>query len=274
MQTYRVQLDVFTGPLDLLLYLVERNELETADVPLAKITAQFIEFLEVLEYIDLDAVGDFVVMASSLVEIKSQQLLPRPEENETPEAEGEATRSELVAQLLQYKKFKDAAGALQEQAEIWQERYPRMTADRPRGGKDPSADYIRDVELWDLVSALARVLKTMPQESHAHIRYDDTPISVYIERIAERVRADRQVKFSDFFQGENERSRIVGIFLAILELLRHHSFRAQQPLEYGEIHVLPPLAECTDAEKADIEDTPIFDENAQPQLPDAASERV
>lgn len=238
---YRVDLENYQGPLDLLLYLVERNELDVFDLPIAKITAQFLDFLEVLELIDLDLVGDFVVMASALVEIKSRLVLPQQaDEEETVEIEGDP-RGELIQQLLEYKKFKDASKLLEEQAAIWQERYPRLSDDRPRQGKDPSADFIKDVELWDLVSALSRVLRTNAPEPHANIRYDDTPISVYVERIGKQVREENRVAFSSLFQGENERSRIVGVFLAILELLRHHGYRAEQPREYGEIWVMPPL---------------------------------
>ncbi len=253
--TYRVELDVFQGPLDLLLYLVERQELDVFDLPIAKITGQFIEFLEVLELIDLDLVGDFVVMASALVEIKSRQILPQSEDEEqTVEIEGDP-RSELIEQLLEYKKYKDASKLLEEQAALWQERYPRLSDDRPRQGKDPSADFIKDVELWDLVSALSRILRTNAPEPHANIRYDDTPISVYVERIGAQVREEKRVAFSSLFEGENERSRIVGVFLAILELLRHHGFRAEQPVDYREIWVLAPLADSPDDSPKPIDET-------------------
>lgn len=260
---YRVELDIFSGPLDLLLYLVERSELDICELPIAKITAQFAEFLEVLEWIDLDLVGDFIVMASTLVEIKSREVLPRPEETQD-ETEDRDPRSELIQQLLEYKKFKEAATALEEQAAIWQERFPRLTDDRPRGGKDPSADYIRDVELWDLVSALGRIVKTKTEEpSHANIRYDDTPISVHMDRIRDRVMKTGRVKFSDFFQGENERSRIVGVFLAILELIRHYSFRAEQPNEYGEITVLPPLETAEEDATSEVTQDEVVAEGVQ-----------
>ena len=238
---YRVELEIYQGPLDLLLYLVERQELDVFDLPIAEITGRFLEFLEVLELIDLDLVGDFVVMASALVEIKSRQMLPQSiEEEETVEIEGDP-RGELIQQLLEYKKYKDASKLLEEQAAIWQERYPRLSDDRPRQGKDPAADFIKDVELWDLVSALSRVLRTNAPEPHANIRYDDTPISVYMERIGAQVREEKRVAFSSLFAGENERSRIVGVFLAILELLRHHGYRAEQPRDYREIWIMPPL---------------------------------
>lgn len=245
MADYRVELDLFTGPLDLLLYLVRRNEVEILDLPIARITQQFLAFLEVLEFLDLDLVGDFVVMASTLIEIKSRQVLPRAEEEETVEiAPADESCSELIQQLIEYKKYKDAALALEQHAAEWQERYPRLSDDRPTSGKDHAADPIKEVELWDLVSALSRVLQKKIVEETSSIRYDETPISVYIDRIGARVREVGRVPFSEFFEGTNHRSKIIGIFLAVLELLRHHSFRAEQPDDYGEIFVLPP-AEAT-----------------------------
>jgi len=240
--TYRVQLDIYTGPLDLLLYLVRRNEVDIANLPIAAITHQFLEFLDVLEILDLDLVGEFVVMASALVEIKSRLVLPGPEEPPEVATDDEDPRSALVLQLLSYKQFKDAARLLDRQSADWQQRYPRLSDDRPRQTSDPATDLIKEVELWDLVSALSRVLRANTAHSPKSIVYDDTPISRYIEIIRERVQAEQRVSFSSFFAGTNLRSKIVGIFLAILELLRHYGFRAEQPEPYGEIWVLPPLA--------------------------------
>lgn len=238
---YRVELDSFCGPLDLLLYLVRRQEVDILDLPIARITAQFLEFLEVLQVLDLDLIGDFVVVASSLVEIKSRMALPGPDEPPELVEPDEDPRADLVRQLLEYKRFKDASRRLEEQAAEWQQRYPRLTDDRPRGGNDPSRDLIKEVELWDLVSALSRVLRKNTESAPATVVYDDTPIAVYIERIKARVLVEGRVAFSSFFAGTNSRSRIVGIFLALLELLRHHKFRAEQPQAYHEIWVLPPL---------------------------------
>ena len=241
MADYRVQLDLFSGPMDLLLYLVRRNEVDITRLPIAKITTQFLQFLDVLQFLDLDLIGDFVVLASSLIEIKSRQVLPRADEEPAEEMPlADDPRGELIQQLLEYKRFKDASLALEHQASEWQERYPRLSDERPTVGKDPSADSIKEVELWDLVSALSRVIQKKVVEETSSIRYDETPISVYVERIGVRVREQGRVPFSEFFEGSNLRSKVVGIFLAILELLRHHGFRAEQPAEYGEIFVLPP----------------------------------
>lgn len=237
---YRVELDGFSGPLDLLLYLVRRQELDILDIPIARITAQFLEFLEVLQILDLDLVGDFVVMASALVEIKSRMALPGPEEPPEVVEADEDPRADLVRQLLEYKRFKDASRLLEDHAAEWQQRYPRLSDDRPRGGNDPSQDLIKEVELWDLVSALSRVLRKNTASSPATVVYDDTPISVYMERIRARVLIEGRVAFSSFFAGTNSRSKIVGIFLAILEMLRHYKYRAEQPVDYHEIWILPP----------------------------------
>lgn len=253
---YRVELDVFSGPLDLLLYLVRRQEVEIVDLPITAITARFLEFLEVLQELDLDMIGDFVVMASALIEIKSRMVLPRDDEPPEMVQDEADPRSDLVMQLLEYKRFKDAARLLEDQAAEWQQRFPRLGDDRPRTGTDPALDRIKDVELWDLVSALSRVLSRNTATSPAKVIYDDTPISTYIERIRNRVELEGRVAFTSFFVGTNSRSRIVGIFLAILELLRHYQFRAEQPEEYGEIWVLPPLepvvAEANSADRAEI----------------------
>ncbi len=237
---YRVELDLFSGPLDLLLYLVRRNELDVANLPLAPLVAQFQDFIELLGDIDLESVGDFIVMASTLTEIKSRLVLPSETSDPGPDLE-EDPRSDLIQQLLEYRKFKDAAQRLEDRAAQWQERYPRLTDDRPRSGRDASHDRIKEVELWDLVSALGRVLKLQEDSDHASILYDDTPIAVYVDQIGTRVRTQHSVLFYSLFDQLTLRSKIIGIFLAILELLRHHGFRAQQDSEHGDICILPPL---------------------------------
>jgi segregation and condensation protein A len=243
MPTYRVELEAYSGPLDLLLYLVRRNEIDVVRLPIACITTQFLEFLEVLQFLDFDLIGEFVVTASTLMEIKSRLVLPQPDEDRSDELPvDDDPHSDLIAQLLQYKRYKEAAVALDQRAAEWQQRYPRLSHDRPDVGRDHAADPIREVELWDLVSALSRVLQKKVVEQTSAIRYDETPQSVYMDRIAAVVRESGRVAFSTFFEGANQRSRIIGIFLAVLELLRHHGFRAEQPVAYGEIYVLPPVA--------------------------------
>ena len=237
---YQVRVDLYQGPMDLLLYLVRRQEVDLLKVRLTSIVEQFMEFLEVLQILDLDMIGDFIVMASSLVEIKSRMVLPQPEEEKPEEELVDEAGANLISQLLEYKKYKDAATALEDRAAEWQERYPRLSNDRPEAGKDPAADMIREVELWDLVAALSRILKGVIVEEETAIVYDDTPIAVWQQRIRERIKQQGRVQFSEFFEGENVQRRIVGIFLAILELVRHHGFRTDQPQLHGEIWIMPP----------------------------------
>jgi segregation and condensation protein A len=244
---YRVEVDLFSGPLDLLLYLVRRNEVDLRTFPVAKITSQFQDFLSVLQALDLGLVGDFVVMASTLLEIKSRMVLPNQDEEDTPAGDdapidsGADPRSGLIQQLLEYRKFKEASTALERRAEEWQERYPRMSGERPTGGKDHAQDRIKEVELWDLVSALGRILRKKEVEEEGRIRYDETPIHVYVEQIGAMVREQGEVRFTSLFDDEKSRSKIAGLFLAVLELLRHHAFRAIQDETFGEIIILPPL---------------------------------
>ncbi|MFN0195711.1 MAG: segregation and condensation protein A, partial [Planctomycetaceae bacterium] len=183
--------------------------------------------------------------------------------DETAEPIIEDPRSDLIRQLLEYKKYKDAALALEEQAAAWQERYPRLSDDRPLAGEDQAQDLIKEVELWDLVSALARVVRRKVIDQESKIQYDDTPISVYVEQLKERVRAEEKVAFSTCFDGPMLRSKIVGIFLAILELLRHHHYRADQPEEFGEIWIMPPLEPTPEsAGEASVESQPTTEEQS------------
>lgn len=272
MPAWQVELDLYRGPMDLLLYLVRRDELDVRELPIAYITRKFEQFISVLEFLDLDMVGDFVVMASTLTEIKSRQVLPVPEEDEPdPEAGPDDTRSDLIRQLLEYRRYRDAASALEDHAAEWQQRYPRLTSERPRISKSPADDLIREVELWDLVSALARVLEKKVLDEKASIRDDDVPIAVHVERIGNLVRSEQRVAFTTLFDDATSRSRVVGIFLAILELLRHHSFRAEQPDDFGEIWVLPPLEE-TESDAPEVEDDEAPEQSSSD--PDATPEVV
>jgi segregation and condensation protein A len=234
---FRIDLDIFRGPLDLLLYLVRQQELDVTELSASAVTEQFLEYITVLEQIDVDAVGEFLDMASMLIEMKSRMVLPGEEE---VEEELEDPRQELVRRLLEYKQYRDAASMLEERSREWGERFPRLANDLPVRALSPDQQPIREVELWDLVSAFGRVLK----EKHAlagpeSIRYDETPIHVYMQRIDERLRRDGRVAFTAFFDAAVHKSTLVGMFLAVLELVRHQHARAAQPELFGEIWLEP-----------------------------------
>jgi len=240
---YKVNLGYYGGPMDLLLHLVRRHELNICEISLAKVTHDFQQFLGLLDLLDLDLIGDFIVVASILLEIKSREVLPKPEEVHVDEDVIEESSSDLIAQLMQYKRYKNASRTLDDRASEWLERYPRLSDDRPDIKRDGAADRIREVELWDLVSALARVVRLPDVERETSIRMDETPIAVHQERIRKRLATEPRVPFSSFFDGEKLQSRIVGIFQATLELIRHEQYRAEQPEMYGEIWILPPLSQ-------------------------------
>lgn len=233
---FRVDLNVFRGPLDLLLYLVRKHEVEIVDIPIAMITDQYLEYLGVLEQLDVDAVGDFLAVAATLIEIKSQQVLPRADEVQD---ELEDPRQELVRRLLQYKEYRDAASILEEQSRNWQRRFARLADDLPPRGRDLAEEPIQEVELWDLVSAFGRIIRETAAARPSSIVYDDTPIHVFMERIHSRLLRRGHLAFSELFEHGMHKSTQIGIFLAILELVRHRQVLLEQNELFGEIWLLP-----------------------------------
>jgi segregation and condensation protein A len=227
---YQVDLEVFHGPLDLLLYLVKREELDLLDIPIARVTEQYVAYLDVLKEIDVEKAGDFLVMAATLMELKSKLLLPRSED-ESGEPQ-EDPRQELVRQLLEYKRFKEAASLLEQQAERQASRLPRVPPPVPTpAGFAP----LRPVELWDLVSAFGRLLRETLALQPQQISVDQTPLHVYMEEVTARLQSAGRLRFSALFTPPYTRARLVGYFLAILELTRRFSIQAEQDDSFGDI---------------------------------------
>jgi segregation and condensation protein A len=234
---FRVELESYWGPMDLLVYLVRQHELDVTGLPLSTITDQFLEHLTVLEQIDVNVVGEFLEMASTLMEIKSRLVLPGEEE---VVEELDDPRQDLVRRLLEYKQYRDAASMLEERSRQWSDRYSRLATDLPQRPNSPAELPIGQIELWDLVSAFGRVLKEKKSlRGPESIRYDETPIHVYMRRIDERVRRDGRVAFTTFFDSVMHKSALVGMFLAVLELVRHQHLRAAQVALFGEIWLEP-----------------------------------
>ena len=227
---YKVDLATFRGPLDLLLYLVKQNEVDVCDIPIARVLEQYLEHLQVLEVIDVEGAGDFLVMAATLMEIKSRMLLPR--DDGTAEAEDDPRR-ELVKQLIEYKKYKEAAHALEQQAERQLTRLPRLPVEATR--PDPARQPLRKVELWDLVSAFGRLMRETAALAPKQIVMDETPIHVHMARVLELVRRQGRVSFRAVFTPPLSRGRLLGLFLAILELIKGRKIAADQPEAFGEL---------------------------------------
>jgi segregation and condensation protein A len=228
---YLVDLDTFRGPLDLLLYLVKRDEVDIRDIPIARVCEQFKDYLDAMQWIDVEQAGEFLVMAATLVEIKTRMLLPRPEEAAEPV---EDPRLELVKQLVQYKKFKDAAALLEARAEEQSQRLPRQPAPPPANAAPPP---VKPVELWDLVSAFGRLMRETLALQAQTITLDETPLHVYMEMILQRLQAEKRLPFSALFTPPYTRGRLVGLFLAILELTKTRRVFPEQTDSFGEIWI-------------------------------------
>jgi segregation and condensation protein A len=230
---YQVELDVFRGPLDLLLYLVKRQEMDICDIPIAQVAAQFLDHLRGMNLVDVEVAGDFLVMAATLMEIKSRMLLPATEESDEEEAD---PRRELVRQLLEYKKFKEAAVLLEMQAERQASRQARHPSDVPIP-PDLTQQPLQAVELWDLVSAFGRLMHETMALQPQQIVADETPIHIYQERILEQLKLEGRATLSALFTTPRTRARLVGLFLAILELIKAKQIVMEQEVAFGDIVV-------------------------------------
>ncbi|GAB5406422.1 MAG: ScpA family protein [Aureliella sp.] len=227
--TFLVDTEQYSGPLELLLYIVRREELSLDVVPLAHITDQYFDYLEVLTELQIDDVADFIEIASLLVEMKSKQAVPRPEEqieeSESATAEGPG---DLVHRLIEYKRIRDAASILDEQGQQWQLRYSRMANDLPPRKTEIGQQAIEPIEVWDLVSAFGRILRERQPPPSTNVVYDDTPIHTYMERIHKMVCDEGTVELTSLFQVGMHKSALVAMFLATLELTRHYGLTTTQ----------------------------------------------
>jgi segregation and condensation protein A len=232
-EEYRIDLDVYSGPLDLLLFLIRRDEIDIYDIPIARVTEQYVQYLDVLAELNINVAGEFLVMAATLMEIKSRMMAPMPEP--MPEDENqEDPRLELVRQLMEYKRFKEAALALAECADERAERVPRAGE---RGAHDEARPegVPQGVTLWGLLEAFSRVLKQTGARGPHLIVLDDIPQEQLRQDLEAAVRAGGRMAFRDAFEGQADRARLIGMFLALLELIRRQVIRVEQQETFGEI---------------------------------------
>jgi len=235
---YRVNLDIFAGPLDLLLYLVRKEELDIYDIPIAKITDQYICYIEMLKSLDIDLAGDFLVMAATLMQIKSAMLLPRAEPEQLGAEDLTDPRAELIRQLLEYKKFKDAANLLEAAADQQKERFPRPDSiiERLKPEAEPEID-LEQVSVWDLLEAFDAIIKaTGAVIDISHIK-DDTPIDLYQIEILHRLQTEGPMSFERLFESKTNRVVMIGLFLALLELVREKLVWSKQPKPLASIYL-------------------------------------
>lgn len=238
MADYRVDLEIFAGPMDLLLYLVRKEEVDIYDIPIAGITEQYLRYVEMLKSLNVDLAGGFLVMAATLMEIKSAMLLPRAEPEQLTEEELADPRAELIRQLLEYKKFKDAANLLNAAADRRGERFarPESVADRLISGTEPELD-IDQVSVWDLLEAFDAIRRATGAVADTQYIRDDTPIDLYQIEILHRLQEDGPMTFENIFESKDTRTAMVGLFLALLELIREKLVWAEQAATSSQIYV-------------------------------------
>ncbi len=234
-EDYKVKLEVFEGPLDLLLYLIKKDEVDIYDIPIELITRQYMEYLGLMRMLDLDIAGDFLVMAATLMMIKSRMLLPVEERPEL-EAEEEDPRWELVRQLVEYKKFKDAAADLQNMEAMQGNMFLRC-AEEAAVVVEPETG-LGDVTIFDLIAAFNEALKRVAVNEIGEILSENYTVADGIETILRRIRDEKEVVFGSLFREVSSRHEIVCTFLALLELIRLRQAVARQNDVFGAIVIV------------------------------------
>ena len=234
---YKVRLEIFEGPLDLLLYLIKRDEIDIYDISLERITRQYLEYLEAFKELNIEVAGEFVVMAANLIYLKSRSLLPADQQPPEEEVDEDDPRWDLIRQLIEYKKFKEVAMQLQTR-ELEQERiFARI------GGEiapETATLHLGEVGIFQLINAFQNVIKRLEaRDDLQEIMGENFTVSDKIERILQTLAEGRAIKFSELFARLASRVEIVVTFLALLELIRLKQVRAIQRNEFDEIEIAP-----------------------------------
>jgi segregation and condensation protein A len=236
--TYRVKLPIFEGPLDLLLYLVKKNEYDIFDIPIAEITRQYMEHIEIMKVLNLDIAGEYLVMAATLAHIKSKMLLP-PDPTEEREEDEIDPRMELALKLAEYERFKDAARQLDEFDILLRDVFLR-------GGQmvlETEDEKLTDLTLFELVSALQKVLLAAPKETIHQISLEELTIQEKMVELTQIISERGEMVFEELFVGEPSRMIIVVTFLALLELIKNRVVRIYQAQPFGTIRLFRAVAE-------------------------------
>jgi len=243
---YTIKLPEFEGPLDLLLYLIKKEEIDIYNIPIASITQQYLEYIDLMQELDLEVAGEFILMAATLIQIKVRMLLPK-HEMEEEEGEEEDPRAELVRQILEYKRFKEVAESLQE-FELRQRRlFERPNSDWERqhfrDEKVDDAELLKDVSMFDLLTAFKYVLEHMPKITTHEVTAGGATIEERVEYLRELMQKNERVMFRDLMAEIRERVTLIVTFLAMLELIRTHQIVVKQNKTFGEIWILKTGAE-------------------------------
>ena len=230
----QVQLEIFEGPLDLLLHLIKKNEVSITDIPIAAITEQYLATLEVMQSLNLDLAGEFLVMAATLIHIKSRMLLPAGDgTTEEDDDDGEDPREELVRRLLEYQRFKDAAEQLGQREILARDVFIRSGTPV----EDVPVPNLREVSVFELLNALKRVLERLPKENVHEITLDKITVREKMTFLLDTLRARSKVLFDALFAEVKTRMEVVVTFLAMLELVKARAIRIFQDELGGPIQI-------------------------------------
>lgn len=233
---YKVKLEVFEGPLDLLLHLIKENEINIYDIPIAHITQQYLEYLELMKELNIEVAGEFLVMAATLIHIKSRMLLPPSEEEAEGEEEKEDPRAELIQRLLEYKRFKEAAEELALRELHWRDAFPRPFME-PENLIDTGEPLLSDLSLFDLISSLKRVLEKIPDRSFYEVTREELSIRDRISLLIDILEKKENITFDELFSHDTTRSEVIVTFLALLEVIRLRLARVFQSEDFGIIRI-------------------------------------
>jgi segregation and condensation protein A len=245
--SYQIKLEVFEGPMDLLLHLIKKHELNVYDIPIALITQQYLEYLDIMKSLDMEIAGEFLVMASTLTHIKSKMLLPPPE-NPEAEEDGIDPRAELIRRLLEYKSFKEAANSLELKEETWSRVYTRQGDNAPELPADDEP-LLFDFHLFDLLSALKDVIARVP-DTKFEITTETVSITEKISQILSRLEVVDSILFADLFEGSTSKMQVIGTFLALLELIKTRVVKTFQIEQFGAIRIMKAVTERQDQDTA------------------------
>ena len=230
--TTRVQVEIFEGPLDLLLHLIKKNEVSISDIPIATITEQYLATLEVMQAFNLDVAGEFLVMAATLIHIKSRMLLPLTDAEEDEE-EGADPREELVRRLLEYQRFKDAADQLERREVLTRDVFVRSVAP----AEEVPAPGFREVSVFELLTALKQVLDRLPKDVVHEVMLDKITVREKMTLLLDHLRAQGKTLFESLFAEVKTRMEVVVTFLAMLELVKVRAIRIFQEEATGPIQI-------------------------------------
>jgi len=233
--SYKIRLEIFEGPLDLLLYLVKKDHLNIYDIPIAHVTEQYLKYLDLMQLLDLNIAGEFLVMAATLMQIKSKMLLP-PDPNTVPAQEEEDPRAELIRKLLEYEKFKEIAENLRQKEAGQQEIFKRPKA--PEQSEIPSQTEVYfEASLFDLISIFSKAMENVPKELFYEVIKDEFTVEEKVHAILHLLLERPSVRIFELFSRAKSKVEIVVIFLAILELIRLKEIVAWQKDLFGEIEI-------------------------------------